>query len=420
MPKESFKTFFSIFLAVVGFSASAEDNQNSTNYFEICVQSADPENVSSRQLSEMNVDTIIASCESSIVGDPQNMRAVALLARVLSITERYSESIEFARTSAEAGDEVGMNVLGVHLLHGLGVEKDEREAAQWFTKSFNRGNVLATANLAVMYYYGTGVPQDEFLGFELLRKAADHGHVASKRRIGDAYLEGRGVAQDNDEAVHWYRAAVEGGDARAANKLADLFYYGISLENVEKEYFHSVPMAYQNLAEAHRLYRLAAEAGLSQGMFGLGLTFASPDLPEHSYEEAVSWYRRAAEADHSEAMAYIGFAYEDGIGVEQNYAEARQWFEKAAERGSLFGMDSFARYVSWGLGGPQDHALAAEWYIRAIESGVDWIFDDAENWETETIREVQKRLQTLGIYKGAVDGRHSPELHNALTLLNQR
>ncbi|MCV0428667.1 MAG: sel1 repeat family protein [Roseibium sp.] len=420
MPGVFFRAFLTLNLAFFGFDVSADENQTSKGDFETCVQSVDPDRVSSSQLATLDLDSIISSCKASFEADPKNMRAAALLARALSIGKRYPESIEFARISAEGGDAVGMNVLGHLFLKGLGVEKDEIEAVHWFTESFNRGNVIATFNLGVLYDRGIGVPEDEFLGVDLLRQAADRGFAPSQRLLGDAYLQGRGVARDNDEAVHWYREAIKRGDARAANKLADLLFYGVMLEKVEKEYFHGVPKAYQNLPEAHRLYRLAAEAGLASGMFGLGLTFASHDLPEHSLEKAVTWYKRAAGSNHSEAMAYLGFAYEDGHGVEQDYAEARQWFERAAQRGSLFGMENFARLVSWGRGGPQDHELAAEWYIRAIEAGVNWIFDDAENWSPETISEVQKQLQNLGLYDGVVDGRHSPEFHNALTLLNQR
>jgi TPR repeat protein len=44
---------------------------------------------------------------------------------------------------------------------GQGAAQDYAEAAKWFRKAADQGNVNAQARLASMYFWGQGVPQDD-------------------------------------------------------------------------------------------------------------------------------------------------------------------------------------------------------------------------------------------------------------------
>jgi TPR repeat protein len=46
--------------------------------------------------------------------------------------------------------------------------------------------------------------------------------------------------------------------------------------------------------------------------------------------EAVKWYHKAAEKGIDEAQYDLGVAYARGIGVAQNTPEALKWFRRAA------------------------------------------------------------------------------------------
>ena len=52
-----------------------------------------------------------------------------------------------------------------------------------------------------------------------------------------------------------------------------------------------------------------------------------------SMAEAAKWYRAAAEQGLAEAQYCLGLLYEYGMGVEQSSAEAAKWYRKAAEQG---------------------------------------------------------------------------------------
>jgi uncharacterized protein len=53
----------------------------------------------------------------------------------------------------------------------------------------------------------------------------------------------------------------------------------------------------------------------------------------NDYAEAVKWFRLAAEQGVAQAQYNLGIIYLNGLGVPQDYAETAQWFRQAAEQG---------------------------------------------------------------------------------------
>jgi TPR repeat protein len=140
------------------------------------------------------------------------------------------------------------------LIHqsGEGVPQDLVEAASWYRKAADEGDVEAQWNLGLMYCNGVGIPKDFFEASELSRKAAEHGHVSAQWSLGVMYQNGEGVAKDFVEAASWYREAADQNDADAQYALGLLYETG-----------QGVPM---------------------------------------DMEEAAEWYGKAAGQDHADAQ----------------------------------------------------------------------------------------------------------------------
>jgi len=105
-----------------------------------------------------------------------------------------------------------------------------------------------------------------------------------------------------------------------------------------------VPRDYK---EATKWYRLAADQGLAEPCFMLGVIYEQGKSPD--YFEAVKWYREAAEQGYIPAQFELGNKYATGRGVPQNFAEAYVWFSIAAASGhedARKGRDKFARKLS--------------------------------------------------------------------------
>ena len=127
------------------------------------------------------------------------------------------EAAEWFRKAAEQGDADAQFSLGAMLVGGRGVEKDEGEAAEWFRKAAEQGHAKAQGRLGVMLAGGQGVEKDEREAAEWYRKAADQGNPEAQCLLGTMLAEGKGVEKDGREAAEWYRKAAEQGQAEAQN-----------------------------------------------------------------------------------------------------------------------------------------------------------------------------------------------------------
>lgn len=64
-----------------------------------------------------------------------------------SYNTKYSEAIELFKKSAEQGYVLAQNKLADYYLIGMGVEKDEVKAIQWYTKAAEQGDKIARRQL---------------------------------------------------------------------------------------------------------------------------------------------------------------------------------------------------------------------------------------------------------------------------------
>ncbi len=79
----------------------------------------------------------------------------------------------------------------------------------------------------------------------------------------------------------------------------------------------------------------------------------------------MKWSRKAAEQGMAEAQYNLGIAYDNGQGIPQDYAEAMKWFRKAAEQGYAKAQYNLGVIYGYGQGVPQDDAHAYMWFKLA-------------------------------------------------------
>jgi TPR repeat protein len=126
---------------------------------------------------------------------------------------------------------------------GHGAEQDYAEAAVWYRKAADQGNVDAQFSLGGAYYAGNGVPQDYAEALLWFRKAAQQGDVKAQCYLAYMYWEGQGVPRDCVQAHMWSNltASVSTGDAQKT--------LSVSRDAI------AARMTAEQLAEAHRLTR---------------------------------------------------------------------------------------------------------------------------------------------------------------------
>lgn len=99
----------------------------------------------------------------------------------------YSTALKLLQPRAEAGDRIAQNYMGILYQLGLGVERDDVKAVQWYVKAAENGDADAQRILGAMYYNGNGVPQNINCAYAWYYVASQNGHArASEARLSMA------------------------------------------------------------------------------------------------------------------------------------------------------------------------------------------------------------------------------------------
>ena len=114
---------------------------------------------------------------------------------------------------AKAGNTGAMAYMG--RIYDEGLEQPE-EAAAWFLKAAQKGDVESRTRLAQMYQAGEGVPKDETLALEWYAKAAAQGDDEAQLALG---MDAENVLDDVTTAQAWYEKAAAQNNAEAQYRL---------------------------------------------------------------------------------------------------------------------------------------------------------------------------------------------------------
>ena len=142
------------------------------------------------------------------------------------------------------------------------------------------------------------------------RVAANQGDARAQYMLGLMHAHGLGISVDNTEAMKWYRRAAEQGHAKSQYNLGVMHQRGTDLPSVNR------PLS------------VVAETGLgvapAPNQQRLGL----------SYAEAAKWYALAANQGLVEAQYNLGLMHASGGGIPEDYVSAYVWWSVAKVRGN--------------------------------------------------------------------------------------
>jgi TPR repeat protein len=113
--------------------------------------------------------------------------------------------------------------------------------------------------------------------------------------------------------------------------------------------------------------RLAAEDGVAQAQFSLGLRYENGTGVAKDPVQAIHWVRKAAEQGYDEAQYMLGCWYNGEDGFAKDPIEAAKWWEKAAAQGHADAQHCLALSYSIGQGVTKNPAEAVKWWRKAAE-----------------------------------------------------
>ncbi len=199
--------------------------------------------------------------------------------------KKYDQAFAEFTYLAEEGDSIASYYLGKMYAEGLGVEKNEEKAIEFYQKAESAYNIDATYELAQillsqandkdderfvaglkylkraaytgqadalyqlgeLYEQGVWVPKDYKSAFGFYLMGALKGNMKAQYRVGHFYFKGQGVPQDFENGVKWLSRAARQGYVIAQMDLASVRLSIPHVKNVSDAYaWYSIVAAYNS------------------------------------------------------------------------------------------------------------------------------------------------------------------------------
>ncbi len=237
--------------------------------------------------------------------------------------------------------------------YGYGTPQDYGQSAVWFTKAVAANNPFAAYALGGQYYRGQGVEQDFQKAFAHFLSAATHEskpNAYAQYQLGAMCKDGIGTEVDKARSELWYQEAYKGFLAIEQQMADDKLYYRLGSMNM-----HGVGTP-KDLLKAKEYYEKAIALDNVDALYGLGKLYLDESFPEHDAAKAVILLKKAAAQDHTYAQYTLGKLLFQGEVTEKNIPEALQWLNKAAEAGNAYAQYFLGKALLYSEDIPHDAA----------------------------------------------------------------
>jgi len=219
-----------------------------------------------------------------------------------------------------------------------------------------RGEPQANTLIARIYTEGLGVQKDDRKAFEYYKRASDMGDIQGTFALGISYAEGRGVKKDRKAAADFFEKAALTGQAEANYNLGLLFLKGDGKP--------------ENPIRAFQHIRYAAEKGLAQAQYDLAELYQTGTGTNADALEAARWLSRAAEQGYPEAQYDYAVRLIQGMGLTKDEPKIPILMKAAADKGVAGAQNRLAYIYFEGIKVKNDPVEAAKWRLIAKKNGV--------------------------------------------------
>ena len=340
-------------------------------------------------------------------GNSESMRALGIIyENGIGVGQDLKKAFDYFQQGVDAGNVKSMQKLAWYFEEGVVVEKDIGKAKELYERFFIElqkkafgGDVDAMYRMGDIYQFGLpllNIPVYYQQAAEWYEKAANKGNMHAQTSIGLLYYFGLGVPKNYTKSAEWYKKAAEQGDALATYNLAGCYRLGRGVEQNDE-------MAATYNQKAANMDMPEAQAELA-GMYYLGTGV------EQDYTMAVHWFKRAVANGYEYAYYGLGCCYYDGSGVEKNRKEAFRLFELGEKRGDRYCTMAVAECCIEGQGTSTDGVRA----MRILENICG---EHKDNQEETRVVDINHENELINFWYNPLDEKLMPYYAKAYYLL---
>jgi TPR repeat protein len=231
----------------------------------------------------------------------------------------YKTAYNLALPRAENGNAAAQTLIAEILSRGLGVARDDREAAKWYALAAEQGVPEAQFQYALMLIDGNFVKKDMQAAYALMQSAAEAGNRLAQFNFAQMLIQREPGGKGLEKAVSYYERAAKGRLADAQYAMSQIYANGVGGKPRDE-------------AEARKWLVLAARQGYDTAQLDLG-TLLVDSRSERDEKEGFRWLRLAAEGGNVAAQNRVAKLYMNGIGTAPDSISAAAWFILARRAG---------------------------------------------------------------------------------------
>jgi TPR repeat protein len=225
----------------------------------------------------------------------------------------YMTALNLALPRAEAGDPAAQTLAAEILSRGLGVARDDAQAAKWYRLAAEQGVPEAQFQYALMLLDGSFVTRDVQGAYALMQAAAEAGNRLAQFNLAQLIIDREPGEAGMTKAASYYERAAKAGLADAQYAMAQILANGVGGRKVDEK-------------EARRWLLSAARQNFDTAQLDLGTWLIEGRGGERDLEAGFGWMKRAAESGNVAAQNRLAKLYMAGLGVEPDPILAAAWY----------------------------------------------------------------------------------------------
>jgi TPR repeat protein len=240
----------------------------------------------------------------------------------------YLTALNLALPKAQTGQAAAQTLVAELLNNGLGVRRNQKDAAFWYEQAAKAGDANAQFKYALMLMSGDIIAADRKKADEMMRKAAEGGNPEAQFNIAQIKVAAAPGEKGLTDALPWYEKAAAQGVPDAEYALAQLYI--------------NLPVSKEKRDQARFWMLKAANARFDTALYDMGLWYINGIGGDKDYEQGFAWLKRAANRGHVVAQNKLAYLYINAIGTRPDPVEAAKWYVLSRRAGlSDLGLEDF-------------------------------------------------------------------------------
>lgn len=250
---------------------------------------------------------------------------------------------------------------------GYGTEQDYLAAASWYEKAVEEENPFAAYALGSLYHRGQGVAQDEARALSLFLLSAEHekqSNAYAMYELGKMYQKGVGTPPDQQEAKRWYQEAYQAFVEVEASRPDDKLLYRLGYMAL-----HGIGTT-SNKHTACRYWQKAARLKNQDALYALGKLYLDSSFSGFHLQNAISCLELAVREYRDANAAYLlEKLYSQGELLPKDVTKAIPYLMIAAEQDNPFALYRLGKLYLAGDGLEQDSTKGLSLLERSFSLG---------------------------------------------------